>query len=81
MPIIVAKRGLFLSVIMPMGMPDAYMPRFAAVPWNNQICNSSMDFAHTIMFACVAESCSFSANWGAHAEYAYYRRLEIAEVM
>jgi hypothetical protein len=29
---IAARRGLFLSVIMPMGMPDAYMPRLAAVP-------------------------------------------------
>lgn len=27
-----ANLGLFLSVIMPIGMPDAYMPRFAAVP-------------------------------------------------
>jgi len=27
-----AKRGLFLSVMMPMGMPEAYMPKFAAVP-------------------------------------------------
>lgn len=33
MPIKAASRGLFLSVIMPMGMPEAYIPRFAAVPW------------------------------------------------
>jgi hypothetical protein len=29
-----ARRGLFLSVMMPMGMPDAYMPRLAAVPYH-----------------------------------------------
>ena len=33
MPMIAAKRGLFLSVMMPMGIPEAYMPRFAAVPY------------------------------------------------
>lgn len=33
MPIMAASLGLLRSVIMPMGMPDAYMPRLAAVPW------------------------------------------------
>jgi hypothetical protein len=28
----VARRGLFLSVMIPMGMPAAYMPRLADVP-------------------------------------------------
>lgn len=36
MPMIAASLGLFLSVIMPMGMPEAYMPRFAAVPCHNE---------------------------------------------
>jgi hypothetical protein len=33
---IAAKRGLFLSVMMPIGIPDAYMPRLAAVPWKGE---------------------------------------------
>ena len=36
MPISPATRGLFLSVIMPMGMPETYMPRFADVPYSGQ---------------------------------------------
>jgi hypothetical protein len=33
MPMMAEGRGPFLSVMMPIGMPEAYMPRFAAVPY------------------------------------------------
>ena len=65
-----ASLGLFLSVMMPMGMPEAYMPRLAAVPY---YCKTTFVFRryagwHTTTLLWVAESWRLSANCGAHAE-------------
>lgn len=33
MPMMPVNLGLFLSVMTPIGMPKAYMPKFAEVPY------------------------------------------------
>lgn len=36
MPMTADRRGFTLSVMSPAGMPEAYMPMFAASPWRGE---------------------------------------------
>lgn len=69
-----AHLGPFVSIKIPKGIPEAYMPMFPALPYYCSVAALTMIPAWllTMMLLCVADSFMRSAYWGAHAEYAYW---------
>ena len=72
-PIMTPHRGPLLSITMPMGIPEAYMPMLPALPCivSAWYCSESVSEDLTIMLLCVADRFMRSAYCGAQAEYAY----------
>jgi len=69
-----AHLGPFVSIKIPKGIPEAYMPMFPALPCYCSIAALALtrDWLLTIRLLWVADSFMRSAYWGAHAEYAYW---------
>jgi hypothetical protein len=69
-----AHLGPFVSIKIPKGIPEAYMPMFPALPCYCSVAALGVfpGGLLTIMLLWVADSFMRSAYWGAHAEYAYW---------
>jgi hypothetical protein len=70
----IAHLGPFVSIRIPKGIPEAYMPIFPALPCYCSVAALAMvpGLLLTIRLLWVADSFMRSAYWGAHAEYAYW---------
>ena len=68
-----AHLGPFVSIKIPKGMPEAYMPMFPALPcyFSDAALGGIPGWMLTIRLLWVADSFMRSAYCGAHAEYAY----------
>ena len=74
-PIATPHRGPFASTTIPAGRLQAYIPRFPKVPCTCEKCfQGGPPCARTMRLLSVDDSLSRRANWGAHAEYAYWNK-------
>ena len=73
MPMATPHLGPLASTRIPAGRPHAYIPRLPKVPYTREICfRRDTHCVRTIRLLWVDDSLSRRANWGAHAEYAYW---------